>query len=62
MKKVRGEAGCELLRQFEYIIFFKALFTRDIFGHNIAIKRYWDKNIFLTIDFKTNQGKLLTKH
>jgi len=25
----------------------KALFTRDIFAHNIEIKRYWDKNIFL---------------
>ncbi len=26
----------------------KALFTRDILAHNIAIKRYWDKNIFLS--------------
>jgi len=26
----------------------KALFTRDILTHNIAIKRYFDKNIFLS--------------
>jgi len=26
----------------------KALFTRDIFAHNIAIKRYCDKKIFLS--------------
>ncbi len=25
-----------------------ALFTRDIFAHNIAIKRYCNKNIFLS--------------
>jgi hypothetical protein len=25
----------------------KALYTRDILTHNIAIKRYCDKNIFL---------------
>jgi len=39
-----------------------ALFTRDIFTHNNAIKRYRDKNIFLNHGFKTVQGKLLTKH
>jgi hypothetical protein len=27
---------------------FKALFKRDILTHNIAIKRYYDKNIFLS--------------
>jgi len=26
----------------------KALFTRDILAHNIAIKRYCNKNIFLS--------------
>jgi len=25
-----------------------ALFTRDILAHNIAIKRNWDKKIFLS--------------
>ena len=45
----------------------KALFTRDILTHNIAIKRYYDKNIFLSHWFllvkvssqrTTNQGTL----
>jgi hypothetical protein len=43
----------------------KALFTRDIFAHNIAIKRYCNICHFLAIDFYSNrfllnnQGKLL---
>jgi len=44
----------------------KALFTQDILTHNIAIKRYCDKNIFLSHRYikakvsslqKINQGK-----
>ncbi len=46
-------------------ILIKALFTHDIFAHDIAIKikRYCDKNIFLNYwCLKANQGKHLTKH
>jgi hypothetical protein len=34
--------------------FSKALFTRDILVHNIVIKRYCDKNIFLSHGFQQN--------
>jgi len=36
----------------------KALITRDILAHNIAIKRYCDKNIILSHRFLLCQGKL----
>jgi len=44
------------------IVFFVALYTLDIFAHNIAIKRYWDKkikwhfssNIFFPVGIKNN--------
>ncbi len=38
-------------------------FTRDILAHNIAIKRYCDKNIFFEPWISmSNQGKLLMNH
>ena len=41
----------------------KALFTQEILAHNVAIKRYWDRKIFLNHGLpRTNQGKLLMKH
>jgi len=33
-----------------YHAHYKAQVTRDIFAHNIAIKRYWDKKIILVMD------------
>jgi len=39
----------------------KALFTRDIFAHNIAILRQKYIAIIGVTDFYANQGKLLTK-
>ena len=39
----------------------KALFTRYIFAHNIAIKRYCDKKTFFGPWISTGQGKLFKK-
>ena len=44
--------ACVSVREREIKWVSKALFTRDILAHNISIKRYWDKKIFLSHGFQ----------
>ncbi len=50
-----------LITTIKTVVAVNALFTQDILTHNIAIKRYCNKNIFLGPWMSTGQGKLLTK-